>query len=207
MKESVMLDTKGFALAILFGIAIYFIGGVNYLIVMLIFLFLSVWATRYGAVEKKEMQLYEYERGWKNVFSNGLIPFLALLLFKRPELFLSALAAAQADKFASELGVLSSSKPIDLATLKPAEVGTNGAISLLGSIMALAGALLIGLSGVLLFSLSVKTATLIGLSGFVGCMIDSIAGIFEERGIGTKETSNMLGALGGLAMYYFLFFK
>ncbi len=206
-NNQVMLDNTGVISAVLLGCVIYLWGGFSYVVLMLLFLFISVWATRYGKEEKKQLGIYEEERGWRNVLSNGLIPALVLLTPYKPELFLAALAAAQADKFASELGVLDPKAPVDLFTLKRVSPGRSGAVSWLGTIMAMAGAVIIGLAGIAVFSISVKSATHIAICGFLGSLADSLAGIAEERGFGSKELSNLIGTFTGALAYYALFVR
>lgn len=198
----VMLDRKGLVAAFLIGVIIFYFGSLAHLALILSFLFLSVWATRYGEEEKKSLGIYEYERGLSNVLSNGLVPtifaFLNQNLGAIP--FISSVAAITADKFASELGVLSKSKPIFLLTFREVPPGTSGAISFLGTLMSLAGAFSIATLSIFFFNLKPSTALLIGIAGFIGCFADTLAGIFEEKGIGNKSTSNIIGSLvGGLA--------
>jgi uncharacterized protein (TIGR00297 family) len=54
-------------------------------------------------------------------------------------------ACCLGDTLASELGVLSKSKPRLITTLKPVPPGTNGAISLVGTVASIAGGALVGL--------------------------------------------------------------
>ncbi len=196
---AVMLDKKGLLLAGLMGALTLYFGGKEYLVLLLIFLALSVMATRYGEEEKKERGIYEYERSWENVLSNGLVP--TVLAVASPVLgpfpFIISVAAITADKFASELGVLGKKKPIFLFTLKEVQPGTSGAISLFGTVMSFAGALAIGAAAVLLYSMHPSSAFTIAAGGLVGSMVDSIAGIAEEKGIGNKSTSNLLCSLAG----------
>lgn len=64
--------------------------------------------------------------------------------------YLGALSAANADTWATEIGVLSRAKPQLITTWKPVEAGTSGAISLLGTAAAFLGSLVIYLFSVLL---------------------------------------------------------
>ena len=75
-----VLDKKGILLAVFFGVILYFAGGPSYLAVMLIFFVLAMIATKYEYELKREMGLYEHERGWENVLSNGLLPAALALL-------------------------------------------------------------------------------------------------------------------------------
>lgn len=56
-----------------------------------------------------------------------------------------ALATVTADTWATELGVLSKTKPISITSLRIVEPGTSGGISFIGIVAALMGAGLIGL--------------------------------------------------------------
>ena len=58
---------------------------------------------------------------------------------------ISHYAAANADTWSSELGILSKSPPFLITTFKPVPPGTNGAISILGLLAAIAGGATIGL--------------------------------------------------------------
>ncbi len=199
---ALMLDRIGLLAALLLGVLIYVFGGANALILMFVFLFLSIWATRYGEVEKKKMALFERVRGWRNVVSNGIVPLIALIVFPHnPVPFIAAVAGAQADKFSSELGVLSTETPRNILTLRPSKKGRSGAITPMGLVMGLSGGLVIGLVSMILFKISATTMVVIGFCGLAGSIADSIAGVFEERGFGTKETSNIVAGLGAVTFY------
>jgi len=201
-----ILDKWGILLAIIMGTIIWVFGGLNYLALMLSFLFLGVIATRYEHDIKRDMGIYEHERGWENVLSNGLAPtiFAALSPVIGPVPFMASLAATTSDTFASEIGVLGKGKPLSLENLKEVKPGTSGAISMMGTIASLVGATLIGILGMFLFETSPLTALFIGVAGFIGSFVDTIFGIFEEKGIGTKGTTNFVCSLtGGLIGYLF----
>ncbi|MDD5337046.1 MAG: DUF92 domain-containing protein [Candidatus ainarchaeum sp.] len=202
---AVMLDKNGLIASALMGILILFSGGWEYLMLLLAFLGISVIATSYEGEEKKQLGIYEYERSWENVLSNGLLPTLLAFAgaFLGPMPFIASVAAITSDKFASELGVLEKKKPIYLLGLKEVPPGTSGAVSPLGTFMSFAGALFIGVAAILIFGISPTSALLVGVVGFLGNVADTIAGVFEEKGIGNKYTSNFICSLTGalLGMY------
>ena len=76
------------------------------------------------------------------VLANGGVAALCASL-GWTEAMLGALAAANADTWATEIGSLFGGTPRKITTLKPAAVGESGAISLAGTLAALAGAALI----------------------------------------------------------------
>jgi uncharacterized protein (TIGR00297 family) len=208
MQNLLLLDLFGLLLASLFGLIVLLVNGLNFFIIFLFFLFISVAVTKYGQKKKRECALYEHQRSWENVLSNGLIPlltnFLGFFGFNPIGAYVSSVAAITADKFGSELGVLGPA-PIDLGTLKPAKNGKSGCISTFGTFMSFSGALLIGFLAHLIFPnyISSWKMIVIGLIGFLGSLADSLAGVFEEKGIGNKSTSNLIcsliGAILGLA--------
>ncbi len=193
-----LLDKKGLLLSSFFGILLYFFGGLNSLIIMFVFLFSSVWVTKFGYFEKKEMGVYEYRRGWKNVFSNGIVPIAFVIYYyytNNPLPFLASVASVTADKFSSELGIFD--EPFEVLTLKKVRRGTNGGISFLGIFASLIGSSLIALASLFLFKINYLEAIIITIAGVIGSLLDSVAGFFEERGLGNKEISNIIGSLGG----------
>ena len=199
------LDTKGVLLALVLGIGIYYFAGTNYLILMLVFLFFAAHITRLGYYEKREMGVYEYERGWMNVVSNGIVPFFGALLSQTlgPMPFLGSLSAVMSDKFGSEAGVFDR-EPVELFTFKKVKPGVSGAVSYLGTIASLAGSIIIALAGFVVFGITANQMLVIALAGFLGSFADSIAGYFEERGFGSKSTSNIVGSMVGFVVALFL---
>lgn len=199
-----VLDKGGIALAILMGAVILFSGGPQYLAIMLLFFVLAMVVTRYEHETKREMGIYEHERGWENVFSNGLLPTIlaALSPFLGPVPYLAAVSAVTADKFGSELGVLDKGAPISLENLKPVRPGHSGAVTVMGTVASLAGGAAIGLSAIFLFDMNATAALLIAFAGLAGSMVDSIFGVLEERGLGTKGTTNFICSLAGAIIGY-----
>jgi len=202
--NAALLDFAGLGLAAVMGVIVALVNPV-FLAIMLIFLVLSVVVTRYGYEKKRDLGLYEHERSWENVLANGAIPTICAVA--NPMIgwgaYVGSIAAITADKFASELGVLGG-EPISLMNFKKTKAGRNGAITLFGTLMSLDGALIIGLAAMFLIpGLDLRKVVVIGLIGFGGSMVDSLAGVLEERGIGNKATTNavcsLFGAVCGLA--------
>lgn len=201
-----VLDTQGVALALFFGAVLFFYGGLQYLALMLVFFVLAIGVTRYEYEIKKEMGLYEHERGWENVLSNGLLPsaLAALSPFIGPYPFIASIAAVTADKFGSEVGVLDPYDPVSLFSLRPVKPGTSGAMSRMGTVASLAGASAIGFCAMFAFGLNPTQAALVAFSGLAGSVADTAFGVLEEAGFGTKGTTNFICSLVGAAFGYYL---
>ena len=85
--------------------------------------------------------------------------------------FLAALAAANADTWATEIGSVLGGRPYDLRTGRPAAPGTSGAVSLPGTLAALAGAALLGL-----FAGSQGGWGIVTVAGVGGALLDTLLG-------------------------------
>jgi uncharacterized protein (TIGR00297 family) len=199
------LDKEGLILAFVMGIIITVFGGFVYLALMLAFFALALIVTGYEHGLKREMGIYEHERGWENVLSNGLLP--TILAFLSPTIgplpFIGCLAAVMADKFASEVGVLGG-EPINLANLKAAKPGVSGAVTIMGTIASLTGAIAIGFVAMYLFDINATIALILGFGGLLGSIVDSAFGILEEKGIGTKGTTNFICSIVGALIGFLL---
>jgi uncharacterized protein (TIGR00297 family) len=94
--------------------------------------------------------------------------------------FICTLAEANADTWASEIGPLSKKKPFHITRFKRVDPGTSGAMSVLGTIAALAGACFISLAAGFIWGLSLEHIILFTFIGFIGNFIDTILGAFIQ---------------------------
>lgn len=190
------LDLKGIIAAVLLASVIYFYTNrVEYILGFIIFLMVSNYITLFNAVKKIRLKSFERTRGLSNVISNGLIPTIFAIM-NNPIGYLGSLAAITSDKFSSELGIFDN-KVYTIIGFKKTIPGRSGAISLYGTISGMFGSIIIAVFGIFAFNLTIEQSLPIFLAGFVGNLADSIAGYFEERGIGTKGTSNLIGSSVG----------
>lgn len=226
------LDWRGILLAVVFALLFLAFGlgfGYFFILVMFVFLVLSAIVTYIDLGYKKKLGIGQGPRGIKNVIANGLPAIVMVVLFYGFNRvgngtlallavigFVASVAAITADKFNSEIGVLSRTRPRMIFTMKKVKKGTSGGLSLLGTFSGLIGALIISLLIVLIASQLIlfksaypfgieKAITSITLAGFIGSFIDSILGYYEEKGIGNKFTSNFACgiAAGLIAMLLF----
>ena len=180
------LNQSGAVAAAFTGTVIFGVGGLNWAILLLAFFITSSALSR--AFKKRKAALEEkfstgHERDAGQVFGNGGIAtlFAALHLFFPNETwvwagFAAALAAVNADTWATELGVLNPNPPRMITNLfKSVEKGTSGGISLVGTLASLAGSALIAFLASLLTG-NWSLLPLITISGLAGSLFDSLIG-------------------------------
>ena len=85
-----------------------------------------------------------------------------------------ALAAAAADTWSTEIGVLSPSPPRDLLRWRPVPPGTSGAVSAWGLLAAAGGSLTMGLLA--LWGHPLRAGLAVAVGGFLGALVDSLLG-------------------------------
>lgn len=185
------LSLSGAISAIVVGMAIFI--GLNWqgLILLGIFFVTSTYFSKIGRAHKRTVEDIVAKgdrRDWLQVFANGGVPAIcSLLFFQTGEsiwliAFCSALAASNADTWASEIGVLSKQPPVLIFTLEKVPKGTSGAVSLFGTAAGFFGALTIGVAAKVLWfhSFSVWTIILITFLGFFGMVLDTCLGYFLQ---------------------------
>ena len=180
------LNQSGAIAAAFTGTIIFGIGGWQWAILLLTFFITSSVLSR--AFKKRKQGLDEkfskgHERDAGQVFGNGGVATLfAALHFFFPESslpwvgFAAALAAVNADTWATELGVLNPNPPRMITNLrKVVEKGTSGGISLIGTLASLTGSALIAVLASLLTD-NWFLLPLITISGLAGSLVDSLLG-------------------------------
>lgn len=193
-KES--LSYSGFIAALILGSSLYFFAGFFYWIIMCVFFISSSLLTKFKNYNKLYLEDMNEKGGKRDHFqvlaNGGMGLFFSLLYFiyASPEYIIAlvvAFAAANADTWASELGVLSKSNPISILNFKRTERGISGSISLLGTLASFFGALFIAI--IFVTGLSImndykdeiyKYILIVTLSGFLGSIIDSYLGALVQ---------------------------
>jgi uncharacterized protein (TIGR00297 family) len=141
-------------------------------------------STLLSRLGKKHKAALHFEKGHQRdagqVFANGGIAALcAVFSYWHPSVFLpamlGALAAANADTWATEIGSLLGGKPRRITNFKPTSPGESGAISVPGTLAALVGALLLGIVA-FSFGQPIKTLLTVTCGGFLGALADSLLG-------------------------------
>ncbi len=120
------------------------------------------------------------------ILANCLISSIMAILFYiyKNDAFLIgfavSLAESLSDSMASDIGVLTRFRTINLLTFKTEEKGMSGNVSILGFIASLVGSLTIGLLFCLAFHKPYVLALFIGIIGFLGAYFDSLFGAIMQ---------------------------
>lgn len=182
------LSASGAWAAFITGGLLFGLGGFPWAALLLTF-FISSSALSRAFARQKGLLSEKYAKGaqrdWGQVLANGglgaVLVIAQALLPGRGEVwlaFMGAMAAVNADTWATELGVFSPTPPRLIANGRPVERGTSGGVSLIGYLAALAGALLVGMVGAV-FTPGLPLAGLLSgaaISGLLGSSFDSYLG-------------------------------
>ncbi len=204
-RQSVSLS--GAVTGFITGLVIYLSGGIWFWLHLGAFFISSTLLGQFKQEEKFHSTAQHEKHGRRDgiqVISNtGPGALAALLYFILPNpafftAFAAAFAAANADTWAGEIGMLSARAPASILTGKPLPTGASGGVTRLGLTASAAGSAFIAvfsgggvllaaahqtlqgataylsLAPVLIFTVSV--AAIVTLSGFLGSVIDSLLG-------------------------------
>ena len=180
------LKVSGAMAATVVGTVVFGFGGLSWAVLLMMFFITSSGLSR--MFKKRKQGLDEkfskgHERDAGQVFGNGgLATAFVLVHALYPESiigwvgFAAALAAVNADTWATELGVLNPTPPRMITDLrKRVEKGTSGGISLFGTFASLMGAAVIALPAAW-FTGNWSLLLLISLAGLAGSLFDSLLG-------------------------------
>lgn len=179
------LTGSGALAACVVGTVVFGVGGWIWAVPLLLFFGTSSALSRWRRAAKKRLGYEKTGRrdGWQVGANGGVATLCALLPLMLPQvttahaylLFLAALAAANADTWGTEIGSALHGQPYDLRTGRRTEPGTSGAVSLGGTLAALAGAALIGLCAP-----HWPARVVVTLAGLAGSLGDSVLGAFAQ---------------------------
>jgi uncharacterized protein (TIGR00297 family) len=177
-------------------------------LLLLVFFVIGTGATRLGFRRKESLGLAEARRGRRgarNAIANmGVATVCALFAVLTPQrelfvlAFAGAFAAATADTLESEIGQLWGGRPRLLTTWRPVPIGTDGGVSVVGTLAGAVGALVLaGLGwGVGFYGGSGFVA--VAMAGFLATIVESLIGATLERtGLLNNEAVNTLNTLAG----------
>jgi len=177
------------------------LAGLDWVALLLTFFITSVLLGRLGRAEKQRRSASVIAkagaRDAAQVLANGALFGTAALAVARgtaswplATVGLGALAAATADTWGTEIGMLSRSAPRSVLTGAPLEPGMSGGVSILGLVATAGGAAFIGLlAAALRWPVSVAAAAATG--GVVGALADSVLGATLQQRRRSPHTGRM----------------
>jgi uncharacterized protein (TIGR00297 family) len=176
--------------------------------------FVMTWvATRVGYRRKQRIGSAE-RRGGRNVgqvLANLGIPALAALFhigWHDPRLLLAmaaALSEVAADTLSSEIGAVLGGTPRLVTTWERVPPGTDGAITWLGTLVAIFAAAMVGLVCAATRVFTVPSLALCTAAAIFGTLVDSLLGAtLERRGLMENNSVNFLSTASA-AILAFLF--
>jgi uncharacterized protein (TIGR00297 family) len=202
------VGVAGAIVGTLLGATIWAFAGWPAFALLFAFFVLGTVATKLGYARKAAAGIAQEKggrRGPGNALSKTSVPAAAAIFAAttgRPTLFLLALAGAFAtaafDTVSSEVGKAFGRRTFLITSLRPVPRGTDGAVSLEGTLAGLAAALLVGALG---FAGGLYTASGIAVAAvaaLVATTLESVVGAtLEKRGLLDNDAVNFLCSLAG----------
>lgn len=188
------LSGSGALAATVTGGLVFGLGGLPWAVLLVTFFVSSSALSR--AFSRRKAGLSEkfskgHRRDWGQVLANGgLGAVLSVAYAVFPEAiwpwaaFAGAMAAVNADTWATELGVLSPNEPRLVTNGMKVEPGTSGGVSLYGSLAALSGSALIGLIATLFTPWERELASAGPLVLLFAATLGGLAGSFFDSWLG-----------------------
>jgi uncharacterized protein (TIGR00297 family) len=173
------LSAGGAAAAFVVGAIVFSRGGWPAAAILFAFFIPSTLLSRLGANRKLAIaggEQHGPRNGWQ-VLANGGVAAACVLAMTRgapfAAAFAGAFAAASADTWGTEVGMLSRRAPFSILTLRPLRAGISGGVTLLGIAATLGGALFVA---TIASALGFGSVLAVALGGVAGALLDSILG-------------------------------
>ena len=187
------IDAAGALSAIVIGTVITAGLGLAGLAVMVAFFVIGSAATRLGYRVKAARGIAQEKggaRGWRNAWANGGVPAVLALMAGVTEgearalfaiAYAAAVATAAADTCSSEVGKAYGRRTFLITSFRPVPPGTEGAVSLEGTLGGLAGGALVAAVGAAGGLYSPGWGIVVALAGLAGSLAESVIGTVAER--------------------------
>lgn len=177
------LTFSGAVAAVIIGTLIFGGGGLPWSVPLLVFFFSSSILSKRG-LSNNEPSPFEKTstRDAGQVIANGGVGALLIVLTfflsdsRLYGAYLGSLATATADTWATEIGMRGKGKTVSLTSFQPVPMGTSGGVSIVGTVGGIFGAVALSLSALWWIKQALMVVPIIVLSGFLGMMVDSVAG-------------------------------
>ena len=185
------VSKSGLIGGVVVGTIIYLCLGIGGFLILFTFFALGSWSSKHKYKWKASHGVAQENRGKRSVKHAvakggvGLVMAIMALLTDIPEIFkiafVAAFATATFDTISSELGQIYGKRPVLITTMKSALVGTDGAISVEGTILGVLSAALIGAEAYALHLINLPSIIIVVAAAFVGTTVESVLGATIER--------------------------
>jgi uncharacterized protein (TIGR00297 family) len=193
------------------GTLLWAFGGWRAYLLLIAFFVLGSGATRLGYRRKAEASLAQEEggrRAARHALANtGVAVAAGVFALTTPYGLLfavalaGALATAAADTVSSEVGQLWGRRTFLITTLRPVPRGTQGAVSLEGTVAGVAASAILGGLGAWLGLFPPAGIARVVVAAFAGTTLESVLGAtVERRGLLDNEAMNFLNTLVGAVL-------
>ncbi len=202
------VDRSGVIAGTLLGTAIYALLSWRGFLLLVAFFVLGTACTKLGYQRKAAAKLAQEaggRRGARHAFANaGVAAACALFAAATPYpilfglAFAGAFATAAADTAGSEIGQLLGRRTFKLTTLRPVPRGTEGAVSLEGTLAGILASIAIGGLGFWVGLYPALGIAVVTVAAFVGTTFESlVGGALERSALLDNEALNFLNTLVG----------
>jgi uncharacterized protein (TIGR00297 family) len=187
------IDVAGAVSAVVIGTLIVTGFGLRAFALMMVFFVLGSTVTKIGYRIKLARGIAQEKggaRGWRNAWANGGVPAVIAAVggLAPPDLrpmfllaYAASVATAAADTCSSEVGKAYGRRTFLITTGRPVPPGTEGAVSLEGTLAAVAGAAAVAFTGAALGLFSIAGALLVTAAGVLGSLAESVVGTLAEK--------------------------
>jgi uncharacterized protein (TIGR00297 family) len=193
-----MVSLRGAGGGVLVGTPVYACLGPQGFVLLFIFVAGGSALTRLGYDRKRRAgtaQEHGGRRGARNALANAVVAVLCAVLYALnvsdafSAAYVAAIGAALADTAESEVGQLSRRPPRLIAGLRKVPPGTDGAVSIPGTLAGIAAAGLMAAAGWASGLVADPAgASLVALAAFLGTVADSLVGAYLPR-LGNEATN------------------
>ena len=179
-----LLTGSGAVAMFALAVPIFGYGGWMWTVPIVVFFVFSNLLSKVGKAQKQQFHLVfeksDQRDAWQVMANGGVAGVVAVYYAVSGDgatfpIYCTALAAASADTWATELGTLARGTPRLVTTFRQVPAGTSGGVTLTGLLSSLAGSFLVALSG-WLFVGTVTTLVMVSLCGLAGSLVDSVLG-------------------------------
>ena len=209
IKGQKSLTKSGLVNAWVLGNILYTFGGVEAWSTCALYFLIGTLVTNFKIKEKEKKGIAEKRsgmRGPENVWGSAATSAICCILMNSPLdngllklAFVSSLATKTSDTSASEVGKACGKNCYLLTNFKKVPPGTEGAVSIEGTIAGIVGSVLIGFYGIEIgWVQDWKEFSIVILSSFIATTIESLSGAtIQNEKIFTNEFINFINTLVG----------